>query len=391
MKKNILIVIPAMISGGVEVSLVKFLKYLSKDKNLNIDLCLFERGGVNYKLIPNNVNIIDVNYKNDIYNFNNGIKDIIKYKGILKIKFLFFRILLKLKLLNDNWQGYYSLFLKKIIPIKKEYDLAIDYRGYGHLSSCFLAEKVNAKKKIMWLHDEKINWFYRVRIWIKFYDKFYCVSKAVMNKVSKEEKEIVEKLDIFYNLIDFEDIKKKSKEKVSIKFENCLNIVTCGRLEEQKGYDIAVKIAKILDDNNIKFKWYILGDGSLKNDINKMISDNNLNDNFELLGNISNPFPYIKNADLYVQPSRHEGYGIAIAEARVLGVIPIATNLECVKEQITDGANGFLCDLDEKIFANKIISLINNKKMYDKIKENLKKDNFDFTYQFDKFYKLMEE
>ena len=292
---------------------------------------------------------------------------------------------------ENDWEGYYKAFLNKIVPIKKEYDLAIDYLGYGHLTSAFVADKVIAKKKAMWIHDEKIDWLYRVNKWLVQYDRFFCVSKAVKNNVSINQKEICDKLDVFYNLIDFKKIRSKSNEKMSINYKDHLNIVTVGRLEKQKGYDIAIEVAKILNSKNIDFCWYVLGEGSLKEEIEELTHENNLSDKFKLLGNVSNPFPYIKNADLYIQPSRHEGYGLAIAEARVLGTIPIATNLECVKEQITDGINGFLCNLDAEEFANVIIDIINDKELVKKIKQNLEKENFDYTYEFEKIYKLMEE
>ncbi len=391
MKKNILVVIPSLISGGVEVSLIKFLNYLSNNKDFNIDLCLFERKGMHYNSIPKNVNILDIKYTDDMYSSSNKFSDKNKYKGIKKLKYILFRLKLKMKLTFDDWQGYYSMFLEHINSFEKEYDLAIDYRGYGHLSSALVADNVKANKKVMWVHDEKIDWFYRVKKWLVSYDKFYCVSNAVKEKVTYEHKELSDRLDIFYNLIDYEEIREKSNQKMNISYNDCLNIVTVGRLEEQKGYDIAVEIAKKLNEENIDFCWYVLGEGSCRNQIEKLVSEYNLDDKFILLGNIENPFPYVKKADLYLQPSRHEGYGIAIAEARVLGTIPIATNLNCIKEQITDGVNGFLCELDASKFADKIIEVTSNKELIKKVEENLKKENFDYTSEFEKLYKLMEE
>ena len=89
-----------------------------------------------------------------------------------------------------------------------------------------------------------------------------------------------------------------------------------------------------------------------------------------------NPYPYMKLSDIYVQPSRHEGYGIAIAEARCLNKPIIATNLECIREQITDNITGKLCEFNEEDFANSITELILNDSKRKYYQDNLKKEGF---------------
>ena len=122
-----------------------------------------------------------------------------------------------------------------------------------------------------------------------------------------------------------------------------------------------------------------------------MIKEYNLDDCFKLMGIKKNVFPYVKNADMYVLPSRHEGYCLATLESKILGQIIIATDILSNREQITDSENGFLCKLDSNEFAERIVEVYNDKKLMNKIKANLVKENFDFTDQFQKLYKLMEE
>ena len=292
----------------------------------------------------------------------------------------------------DNWQDYYIHILKYIKPVSGRYDLASDWHGYGHLISSIVAEKVQANKKVMWIHDEKNDWLNKINKWLCKFDKFYCVSKSCKDIFIKNYPEISKKADVFYNLSDFENIRKKSLENISLKFSNDnLNLITVGRLEWQKGYDIAIDTAIILKNKGIDFCWYVIGDGTLKNELQEKIKENNLDDNFKLLGLQKNPFPYIKNCDMYIQPSRHEGYGLSVMEAKILGVICIATNLGCIKEQINEGINGFLCELDPEDFANKIIEVSKNKELIELVKDNLSKENFDYTKEFKKIYKLMED
>ena len=393
MKKNILIATPSLNSGGVEVSLIRFITELAKNKNLNIDLLLLKKEGIYLEKVPNNVKILEVNYDNDIYNYNKKIKDIKCIKGLKdKLKFFKYRLKLKNALNNGNWEKYYELILSHMLKIKTKYDLAIDYHGYGHFVTAVIeSDKIISKKKITWIHDAKIDWLIKVKKIITSFDKIYCVSKSCLEEVNNMMPNLCKKTDLFYNLIDYKNILSKSGEKLSVSLYKKLKLVTVGRLEWQKGYDIAIEIGKILKDKNIDFCWYIVGGGTEKENILNKIKKFNLENNFKLLGVLKNPFPIIKNADLYIQPSRHEGYGLAIAEAKVLGKVVIATDLDCIKEQIINGENGFLCKLDSTEFAQTIIDVYDNKKLLNEIKDKLKKESFDYTYQFDKLYELMED
>ena len=74
-----------------------------------------------------------------------------------------------------------------------------------------------------------------------------------------------------------------------------------------------------------------------------MIEENQLQDHFILLGMKENPYPYIKEADIYVQPSRFEGKSIAIDEAKILQKPIVVTNFSTAKDQIKNQENGTDC------------------------------------------------
>ena len=390
--KKIIIATPALNSGGVEVSLVRFLKELSKNKNYEITLLLLKKEGIYLEEIPSNINIITVNYTNDMYNYNYKFSDIKSIKNIInKIKFFVYRMKLRNFVKKDKWNSYYKLVLSKTNNIEGYYDLAIDYHGYGHFITSVVAEKINAKKKAMWIHDEKVSWLKNVNTWLDSFDKIFCVSKSCKNKLI-DNKKISNKLEVFYNMTDYERIIKNSNEDCIYEVdEKRKTFVTIGRLVTQKGYDLLLDIASNLKKKNIDFEWFIIGDGPLRDYIESEISKRNLADYIKLLGIVKNPYPLLKKACLYIQPSRHEGYGLAIEEARMLGKVVIATNLDCVKEQIKNGYNGILCPYEVNSFTNKIIELLNNQDTYKKIVNNLSKDTFDRTSEFKKIEKLLEE
>lgn len=392
MKKNILVATPSLGSGGVEVSLIRFIKELSNDKNLSITLLLLKKEGIYLKDIPSGIKILEVKYDKEIYSYNNKKEDISKFNFIDKIKFTIYRLKLRYYLKKNNWENYYKEILKHTTNVIGDYDLAIDWHGYGHFITAVVADKINAKKKASWIHDEKNDWLDKIDFWINKYNKFFCVSKSCIDTALKYHSVLKNKIEVFYNLIDYENIREKALQNIENSYnKNKLNIITVGRLEWQKGYEISIDTAIKLSENKIDFCWYVIGTGSQEQELKKMVRMNKLDNRFKFLGVKKNPFPYIRNADLYVQTTRHEGYGLAIAEAKVLGTIPIATDLNCIKEQITDGENGFLCKLDAEEFADKIIEVSKNKKLMDDIKKNLAKENFDYTNEFKKLYELMED
>ena len=157
--RKILIATPHLKSGGVEVSMIRFLKELIKDKENKVELLLLKKEGIYVDEIPKEVFVNIVSYDDDIYNYNNEFKHIKDIKGIAKkIKFFFYRLNLKIVLRKGNWSKYYNIILKHVNPLKKDYDLVIDWHGYGHFLTSIVASKTKSSKKAMWIHDEKNKW-----------------------------------------------------------------------------------------------------------------------------------------------------------------------------------------------------------------------------------------
>lgn len=364
--KDIIIITKKMELGGTEVSLLNTIYELEK-YDVKITLALMKKQGILLDKIPKNVEVIEI--LNDDQN---------KYFEKISINYnlkLFIKVFLAkvLKKINISW--FYDLLLKKIENNNlKEYDLAIDYHGYGYFGTPYTIEKIKAKKKVTFIHDEKIEWLNIVQKWIGKFDKIYCVSKSCRVDVQRLFPKLEKKLDIYRNIIDKDKILALSKDKIENLPKNKIKLLTIGRLEYQKGYDMLIKVANNLDKN--KFIWYIIGDGSLKTTIKNDVKMAGLENNIILLGTKTNPYPYLRQSDIYVQPSRHEGYGIAIAEARCLNKPILATNLDCINEQIENGITGILCDFEEQEFTANIKRLMNNENLRKSLSSNLKKKEF---------------
>src|SRR5699024_5674950 len=124
-------------------------------------------------------------------------------------------------------------------------------------------------------------------------------------------------------------------------------ILTIGRLVDVKGYDLAIKACSKLKKAGFDFKWYVIGEGPMKSKLKTMIQAYHVEDTFILLGTFQNPYAILQESDLYVQSSRYEGYGLAIAEARLLNVPVITTRFDAVYDQMIDKTNGLIVDLHE--------------------------------------------
>lgn len=363
--KKIIIFAKKMESGGTEVSLINTIKELEKYET-EITLALLKKEGIYLKEIPKNVKVVEILNKNQ-----NKYFEKLNFKNthlLLMIKIILMKILMKI-----NLEKAYDILLNNIKKIDKNYDIAIDFHGYGYFGTAYVIKKIKASRKITFIHDENIDWMKNIENTISKYDKIYCVSTSCKDVVKKEYPELEKKLEVFRNIIDKDKVIKLSNEKIE-DLSDKINLLTIGRLEYQKGYDLLIKIAKKLDKS--KYRWYIIGTGSLYNEISKSIINNSLQENIILLGMKINPYPYIKSADIYVQPSRHEGYGIAIAEARCLNKPIIATDLECIKEQLINNYTGILCKFNVDDFWEKINDLMLDEEKRKFYSNNLKNDGF---------------
>ncbi|WP_172473158.1 glycosyltransferase, partial [Thomasclavelia cocleata] len=136
---------------------------------------------------------------------------------------------------------------------------------------------------------------------------------------------------------------------------------------------------------------FVIGEGNQRQLLEDKIRKNKLEDIFILLGAKSNPYPYFKACDIYIQPSRFEGFGITIAEAKMFNKPIVATNFDAVRLQITNNINGLIVDLTPESIAYGIQKMINDNGYRNNIIENLKQEDVNNYEELDKFYEIIEE
>ncbi len=385
--KRILVITSSMCMGGVEKSMLRLLKQINYEK-YEVTLLLVKKEGELYDDIPKDVKIIEMAFENESY----------RQEALsLSEKSWFHRVLLSID---------YSTFhrklqipskcvrnvLKHVFPLKEEYDLAIDFHGYGHFGIPFMTEKVNAKVKVEFIHDENISGYYKVARYLRKIDYYFAVSEACRQVFSKEYSNLKDRICVFENIIDVETIRKLGKEinaEEINKNEGEITFVSVGRLEEQKGFDRGVEAFSQLKAEGYKFAWYIIGEGSQKDNLEKEIMKKKLEDSIWLLGSRSNPFPYMMQADVLLQPSRHEGKPLTVFESQILGIPALVTQYSAAEEQILHDVNGYIVENTNEGIYDGLKFVLNNTERITKWKKELEKITFSNEKSMEMIYSLM--
>lgn len=386
--KKILFVIPTLRDGGAERSLVNLLTELPEDK-YEIDLLLLKKQGTFLSQVPSYVNILE---QPPILKKLYGP---VRKAGIYMPVKVFGNLLARIvKSGMGNQKAFmWEYFYKPVIDgLDKEYDVAVGYLG-GE-STYYIVDKVKAKKKIHWVHND-----YRTSGMPKKYDlKLFPKVDAVVT-ISEEclailKEEFPQFQDKFYcieNITSSAVIKARANEFIPEEYKGLENILlSVGRLSEQKGFDMAISAAGKLKRMGLKFKWFIIGSGPLKDRLNDQIEKESVKDCVELLGTKSNPYPYIKNCDIFVQPSRYEGKSVVIDEAKILAKPIIATAYPTVKDQIQSDNEGIIVELNVDGIVHGVCALCSDTVKKQHIVAYLEKQDYGNQSEVKKYINLIE-
>ena len=379
MRKNLLFVVDNLVMGGVTRVLLNLLHNLDYSK-YSVDLLVLHYYQDVEIDIPSEVALIkgDSTYKY----IDKTIGDIIKNRDIPA----FFG---KLKLVLALKSGR----IKKLIAksrktmLSKIYDTEIAFNdGFTQI---FVANG-NAKRKIAWLHAD-ISVFNDSSRYIRLigeslgrFDAFACVSQMVKDAYIKQFN--IKNAHVIHNIINSDKILQDSHQDVDFNCpKDCTKLVSVGRLCEAKNYARFIRAHKMLIDEGYNVASYIIGDGLERENLEKEIEKNQIQDTFTLLGRKENPFPYVKNADIFVLSSNHEGLPTVLYEALVLGVPCVSTRVAGAEEII--GTNyGVITDKTDLALMKGIKELLNPDK-FSTAKNNAK----NYVFSTGKIIKQIEK
>lgn len=375
MKKKIIFVHTALWVGGIETALAAILNRFDYSKYDVTCLILSDNRALADR-IPKECNLIfadrynTVSFKNKYkYGWLFGLFQ--KPQNASKLRLLIWRILQFF--LRPVEERLYAKYIKKNLePLK--YDTAVLFSS----KVCGVAVKsLDYKKCLCFYHYSQLERVYHDFCGYRRCTKIFAVSENITERLKDFMPEYKDKLFPLHNLVDTKSIKTRSQESPDTVFDgNEVNLVSCARLNTDKGFDLAIDACRILNDKGYKFKWYVMGEGPARKDLEKQIADTGV-ENFILLGQKINPYPMIKNADIFVQPSVVESFGLTITESLVLGVPVVSTKTDGGKELITDGKTGLLCDISAESIAESLEKLLKKPEMLKTLRENISKLDFE--------------
>lgn len=378
--KKIAFVVEGMYLGGVETTLINLLKKIIKEDKYNVTLLLINNEGDLISNIPKGVNVIKIPDASELLNTSKNIqilKYIKEFKLITATSYFFNKLIYKIL---RNREVYYSWYTKKLGLYDEKFDVAVSYNMPDSFCVKYVSDCINSDKKIMWNHVDislyNNNELKGLEKTFKKFDRIYSVSEYSNNVFKKNYPMIKDKCSIFYNIVNREEIILKSNENLESQMNfNGIKLLTVGRITSQKGQDYIVDIARRLKEDKYNFKWYLLGPIADRNfyiELMKNIEKNDLKEYIEYLGTNKNPYYFMSKCDIYVQPSRYEGFCTTTNEAKVLCKPVITTNCSGAKEQFENGVTGIIVQLDIDEMYESTKKLIECKELRNLLSNNLK-------------------
>lgn len=360
--KHILFINGHLNAGGVERSLVDVLKHMDYEKYA-VDLLLLEDTGDYASELPPEVKVLFRDIHHTYGSFASSIRRCIVAHDwmCLRLRFLF---------LLQKFFG--ACALKRVATIllgKHHYDCVIGFRP--GICSDLAAYSVQTDRKITWWHHGEFN------VDCAAYgdmcsrmDAVAVVSQSCKEMLQDQLPELADKLVYIPNMLDAVAIRQKAGN--SPYTGDMLHIVSVGRLAPEKHFENVFPVAKTLRDMSTDFVWHIVGEGPERSQLETLIAENDLKDHVILDGSKTNPYPYMKYADLFVHPSYVESQGLTVLEAMALDVPCVVTKSLGPCEFIEDGVNGLLTEQSPESLAEEVLAILNDKELYQHIKENTK-------------------
>lgn len=382
--KKIAFFVQWMICGGIENSLIALTKELVKKGNF-VTIYVIKRKGKFIDRIPEGVILKEIPMPESVRSkIPVGGTKVTVRECLAKGKMLSAVYFVVRHEFNKCEFAELNINKEKIPNLDEKYDIVVNYQMHSPFLIWYISEKISAKQKFAWIHNDFTSTKYNIKTlnqYLKCVNHFFAVSKQVENEFTYILPQYKEITHIAHNLIPINDIKELAQTFIPEEYQNTTDtiILSVGRLEEQKGFDIAIIACSLLKKKGKNIQWFVVGDGTQKRDLENEIRKYGLEDSFHLLGMKVNPYPYFANCDIYVQPSRHEGWGITLTEAKIFNKVVVTTNFAGAQEQIKDGVTGDIVKVDPSAISSRIERLIEEPERYMLYVNNLKKEELDNT------------
>lgn len=346
MKKKLLFINGHLNTGGVEKSLLDILTHLDYDR-YDVDLLLTEHLGDYAPQLPSQVNVLLRSIEGTYGPVPKVLAQSVRRRDWFSFKMRLIFVIMKLF-------GQKRIVLaERLLTGGKVYDYAIGFRP--GLCTQIAAFAVRADRRITWWHHGEMN--AEPEIYPEAAaacDAVVAVSDSCRDMLAGAFPALAEKLTVIPNMLDADAVRRQGEASYPYADRSMTHIVSVGRLAPEKHFENAIYAARQLKDRGIAFRWHLVGDGALREELEEKANAFDVTDCFVFEGNRVNPYPYMKHADLFVHPSHVESFGIVAAEALALGIPCVVTRSSGVLDFLRDGENALLAaqsasDLSEKV------------------------------------------
>lgn len=334
---RILFFIPSLAGGGAEKVLVNTVNNLDRQKYDITVHCLFDVGVNKQFLSP------DIKYK---YTFKYSFRGNTKILKLFSPEFLY------------RWM------------IKDKYDIVVSF-FQSPTTRIVAGCQDKDVKLVQWIHNEfhdrrKILKCYRnegecVRLQKRFDANVY-VADTVKSCYMAIFPDLTNKNVVLYNVVESDDILKKASEQVENSlFDRPITLISVGRMVAQKSFDRLLNIAYRLSKVGVDFKLLLLGTGDLESKLKVQVSQLGIDDRVVFLGYKTNPYKYVKNADLFICSSLHEGFSTAVTESLIVGTPVVTTLCSGMKELLGDNEYGVITENSEDALFEGVLKVLSDK------------------------------
>lgn len=356
MKKRILFTLLSLNVGGVEKALLSLINNLDKEK-YEIHIALLRPEGGRMEEVPDHVRL------HTIGGFCHNLALVMQPKKEITRLLLTGRWATGLPAayhyakaqLDRSLISYCRWLLRGDRPggrhaddeLDAPFDLAVDFAGPpGEYLEYYASAHVNARHRCAWIHFDIDRVSMRPKTSEAVYarvDKVFCVSEKALAKFRERFPAFAGKGEVFHNLIDAKSIARLGNQPSAYApSPEALNIVTVGRIAHVKGQDIALRSLQLLRRKGIRAFWHFVGDGPQMEEYRRLADRLGVADICRFYGSTLNPYPFMRGCDLYVQPSRHEGFCITLGEAKLFGVPILAADFTGASEQLAHLPNALI-------------------------------------------------
>lgn len=398
-KPRIFIDIHYLEIGGAETSLIGLLQALDPNR-VEVDLFVHDHRGEMMAFIPQWVNLLPEISAYAL--IERPIKEVLR-KGHIRLAFA--RLMAKWEFKNYSKKNHlkdgdsiYSYIGKNTTPMLPSlktygiYDLAISFLRPHNI----VLEKVQAKKKMCWIHTDytniDINATLELPIWSN-YNYIASISEEVGKGFCSVFPTLQSKIIEIENILSPSFVRKRALEftpKDMPTSKDEITLLTIGRYCYAKKMEEIPILCRLLREKGLSIKWYIIGFGSSAEDIRKAIQQEGMHEHVIILGKKTNPYPYIQACDWYIQPSRFEGKSVVVREAQILQKPVIITAYPTATSQIIQEVDGVIVPLPVKACAEEMAYALQNESLKNQLIEYLQTHDYGNESVVSKIYQIAE-